>query len=186
MFIRSYSLRMNFQPLRIKISLISAPWLMPISKYILPPLVNHMGAFFAIDLYAANPLSGAYRAIFGSCVAPMSTRLSLCAIYGGFETIISNVWLKLYGWSKDVRIVFICFDNCNVWMFLRATRRARRDLSTATPVAPSRFFINAQMMQPVPVPKSSICGDGLFLVSFNTADTNVSVSGRGSNVCRLV
>ena len=45
------------------------------------------------------------------------------------------------------------------------------------------FFANAHIMHPVPVPKSKMCRAESFMQSEITADTNVSVSGRGSSVC---
>lgn len=71
-------------------------------------------------------------------------------------------------------------------MFLRATCRARRDLSIAVPCALGIFLHNAQIIHPVPVPKSRIFGVMSGIQSEITAETSVSVSGRGSNVWRFV
>ncbi len=87
---RSVSERTKSQPFEMNVVFISVPWSMPISRNSLPSFFIHFFAFFAIAWYAASPLFVAYNAILGSWVAPMSTRGSLWAIYGGFETIISN------------------------------------------------------------------------------------------------
>ena len=71
-------------------------------------------------------------------------------------------------------------------MLRRATRKACRDLSIATPDEFGIFFTREHIMQPVPVPRSRIRGDCVFIGSFITDDTNVSVSGRGSSVCLFV
>lgn len=164
----------------------SVPMSTPISRYILPYGFSQCVAFLAIDSYACNPLFFAYNANLGSWVAASFTRLSPCAIYGGFDTMISNVSPKLCGRSNVVRTVFIFSVNWCARMFLRATRRARCDLSIAVPCASGIFLHNAQIMHPVPVPRSKIFGAYPGIQSEITADTSVSVSGRGSNVWRFV
>ena len=155
---KSISERTNFHPAVVNIVRTSRPAPSPISRYILPPRVIHLRAFFAIAIYAANPLSSAYSAIFGSCDAPISTRVSPRAIYGGFDTIMSN-----RGW----RIMF-CFVKSPIFTetlsvtfksrtFFRATRAAPHDFSIAKTCAFGMFFANATAMHPVPVPRSRIC-----------------------------
>ena len=107
---------------------------MPISRYILPSLVIHDFAFLAIDSYAANPLFFAYRAIAGSCVAASFTRLSLYAIYGGFDTIISNGLSNCIFALKSARRVCMRSVKLCVLILWRAIRNARLDLSIAMPV----------------------------------------------------
>ncbi len=159
---------------------------MPISKYNLPSFFNQLCAFFAIDSYAANPLFFAYNAILGSCRAPLFMFGSFFAMYGGFDTMISYLSDMLGACSNDACFVRILSANPNVLILRRATRRAAWDLSIAVPCAFLMFFTNAQIMHPVPVPKSNIFTGVSSILSDMTAETNVSVSGRGSKVWRLV
>ena len=183
---KSDCVRTRFHPCFINIFFTSVPMSMPISRYILPLGVIQCFAFFAMDSYAARPLLFAYNAMSGSWVAASFTRVSVRAIYGGFDTIISNVWPKLCGRQNVVCIVFILLHKLCVRMFRRATRNARYDLSIAVPCALDMFLHNAQIMHPVPVPRSKIVGAVSDAQSEITADTSVSVSGRGSKVCQFV
>ena len=160
---RSDSERDRLQPWCKKIFFILVPWSMPISRYSLPYGFIHLWAFFAIDLYAPRPLSFAYSAIFGSWVAALFTRGSFCAIYGGFETIMSNFLPKSCGWSNVACFVFIFASSPSVFMLWRATCSARCDLSMASPPEFAMFFTSAQIMQPVPVPRSSMRNCALFV-----------------------
>ena len=183
---KSFSVRCKFQPLDIKMFFISIPWSIPISRYNLPFCFSHRDAFFAMDLYALSPLSSAYKAMAGSKVAPRLTRSSLGAIYGGFDTIISNFVPKSPICSKVACFVLILSVRFKVRILRFATRRARLDLSIAIPDAPWMFLTNAHIIQPVPVPRSSIFGALSVVLSDIAAETKVSVSGRGSSVCRFV
>ena len=100
--------------------------------------------------------------------------------------MISNVSPKLCGRSNVRHMVFILLSNWCVRIFLRATRMARCDLSIAVPCASGIFLHNAQIMHPVPVPRSRMFGVCSGRQSEITAETNVSVSGRGSSVCLFV
>ncbi len=153
---KSYALRNRFQPFCIKISLMSAPWSAPISKYSLPSDDIQFFACLAIAWYAANPLFCAYNAILGSCFAPASTRVSSFAIYGGLDTIISNKVSYLRGVEKLACFNFILSPSPNVRTLRRATRSARRDLSIPIPDAFGMFFTKEQIIHPVPVPKSNM------------------------------
>lgn len=108
---KSDSVRIKFHPCFINMFFTSSPMSIPISRYILPCGLSQCVAFLAIDSYAAKPLFFAYNANFGSCVAASFTRLSPYAIYGGFDTMISNVSPKLCGRSNVVRMVFILSFN---------------------------------------------------------------------------
>ena len=71
-------------------------------------------------------------------------------------------------------------------MFFRAIRIARNDFSIAVPCASGMFLHNAHIMQPVPVPRSRMLYGVSDKQSDITAETSVSVSGRGSSVCVFV
>lgn len=157
---------------------------MPISRYMLPRGFIHLRAFFAISRYAPKPSGSAYRAFLGSCMAPLLTRVSPRAMYGGLDTIISKRSDTAFARLKDLCIIFMRSFNPSACTLRRATRTAPRDMSSPIPVAPGIFFTSAAIIHPDPVPKSRIFG--ACALSAITASTSVSVSGRGSRVCRFV
>lgn len=65
--------------------------------------------------------------------------------------------------------------------FLRAVARASSDRSIPSPRAPGHWSSNAIRMQPDPVPRSRMVGEGT-VPSRRAISTRVSVSGRGTSV----